>query len=228
MPNWTGNTVPNYYKDIGDERIDEKPYHSNDAGSLFQTDRGWEREIVYTDQHGNTRTKRYVEVADREAQTDTSDLVVTDIRVANATDYSTAEPTVAGATTGDSFDVVVTFNQPVAIENAGAVLRLLEEDATTLDSTYKSGNLTNQLTFTFDTSSLSVSQELIIQTGIEGTGKIVAWDSADGTVHANGLEIAASGNLVNHGTYTGSTPDLLDTITASDVAGVANVVIESA
>lgn len=227
MPNWTGNTVPNYYKDLGDERIDEKPYHSNDAGSLFQTDRGWEREIVYTDQHGNTRTKRYVEVADRQRQTDLSDLVVTDVRVANATDYSTAEPTVAGATAGDSFDVVVTFNQPVAIED-GAVLRVLEEDATALDSTYKSGNLTNQLTYTFDTSALSVSQELILQTGLAGTNKIIAWDSAAGTPHSNGLEIAATGNLVTHGTYTGTTPDLLDTITASDVAGFANVVIESA
>lgn len=219
MSNWTGNTVPNYYKDIGDERIEERPYHPNDAGSLFQTDRGWEREIVYTDQHGRTRTKRYVEVADREAQTDTAAVYITDVRVANATDYSTTEPTVAGSTAGDSFDIEVTFNQAVAL--SGSVTLTLNGGTTDpLSATYKSGNMTSQIVFTADTSSETASDELMLSTAKGGAGTIVAWDRISNTVHASGLNVIASANLALYGAT-------VDTITASGSHGLANTVVEA-
>lgn len=219
MSNWTGNTVPNYYKDIGDERIEERPYHPNDAGSLFQTDRGWEREIVYTDQHGRTRTKRYVEVADREAQTDTAAVYITDVRVANATDYSTTEPTVAGSTAGDSFDIEVTFNQAVAL--SGSVTLTLNGGTTDpLSATYKSGNMTSQIVFTADTSSETASDELMLSTAKGGAGTIVAWDRISNTVHASGLNVIASANLALYGAT-------VDTITASGNHGLANTVVEA-
>lgn len=219
MSNWTGNTVPNYYKDIGDERINERPYHPNDAGSLFQTDRGWEREIVYTDQHGRTRTKRYVEVADREAQTDTAAVYITDVRVANATDYSTTEPTVAGSTAGDSFDIEVTFNQAVAL--SGSVTLTLNGGTTDpLSATYKSGNMTSQIVFTADTSSETASDELMLSTAKGGAGTIVAWDRISNTVHASGLSVGASANLALYGAT-------VDTITASGNHGIANTVVEA-
>jgi hypothetical protein len=219
MSNWTGNTVPNYYKDIGDERINERPYHPNDAGSLFQTDRGWEREIVYTDQHGRTRTKRYVEVADRQSQTDTAAVYITDVRVANATDYSTTEPTVAGSTAGDSFDIEVTFNQAVAL--SGAVTLTLNGGTTDpLDATYKSGNMTSQIVFTADTSSETASDELMLSTAKGGAGTIVAWDRISNTVHASGLSVVASANLALYGAT-------VDTISASDNTGLANTVVEA-
>jgi hypothetical protein len=219
MSNWTGNTAPNYYKDIGDERIDERPYHPNDAGSLFQTDRGWEREIVYTDQHGRTRTKRYVEVADREAQTDTAAVYITDVRVANATDYSTTEPTVAGSTAGDSFDIEVTFNQAVAL--SGSVTLTLNGGTTDpLSATYKSGNMTSQIVFTADTSSETASDELMLSTAKGGAGTIVAWDRISNTVHASGLNVIASANLALYGAT-------VDTISASDNTGLANTVVEA-
>ena len=218
MPNWTGNTVPNYYKDLGDERIDEKPYHSNDAGSLFQTDRGWEREIVYTDQHGRERVKRYVVVADRERQTDVSHINITDVRVGNAVDYSTTEPTVAGSTAGDSFDITITFNQAVAL-SADVDLIVLGGTTPLLTPTYKSGNMTSQITWSVDTSSETTADELLLSTATSGAGQIVAWDRSANVVHPNGLTIPVAANVALYGAT-------VDTITGSGNHGLANTVIE--
>jgi len=218
MSNWTGNTVPNYYKDVGDERIDEKPYHSNDAGSLFQTDRGWEREIVYTDQHGRERIKRYVVVADRERQTDVSHINITDIRVSNAVDYSTTEPTVAGSTAGDSFDYTITFNQAVAI-SGDVDLVVIGGTTPILTPTYKSGNMTSQLTWTVDTSSETTADELMLSTATVGAGQIVAWDRTSNVVHPNALALPASANVALYGA-------VVDTITVGGGHGLANTVIE--
>ena len=219
MSNWTGNTVPNWYKDVGDERIDEKPYHSNDAGSLFQTDRGWEREIVYTDQNGRERVKRYVVVADRERQTDVSHINLTDVRVGNAVDYSTPEPTVAGSTAGDSFDVTVTFNQAVALSGGTVAFELLGGTTDPLPVTYKSGNMTSQIVFTADTSGETTADELLLSTSTTGAGTIVAWDRTANVVHPNGLSIGAAANVALYGAT-------VDTITASGNHGLANTVIE--
>jgi hypothetical protein len=220
MSNWTGNTVPNWYKDVGGARIDAKPNHSNDAGSLFQTDRGWEREIRYTDQHGNARAKRYVVVADRELQTDTAAVNITDVRIANATSYTTTEPTVAGSTAGDSFDIEMTFNQPVAL--SGVVTLALNGGTTDpLTAVYKSGNLTNKIVFTAPTNAEATTEELMISTTKTGAGTIVAWDTSTvaGSVHASGKSVVASANLALYGAS-------VDTISASDNTGLANTVIE--
>ena len=219
MSNWTGNTVPNWYKDVGDERIDEKPYHSNDEGSLFQTDRGWEREIVYTDQHGRERIKRYVVVADRERQTDVSHIQITDVRVGNAVDYSTTEPTVAGSTAGDSFDITITFNQAVALSDDGVTMAVIGGTTPLLIPTYKSGNMTSQLTWSVDTSSETTGDELMLSTSTSGAGQIVAWDRTSNVVHPNALAIPIAANVALYGAS-------VDTITAAGATGLANTVIE--
>lgn len=217
MPNWTGNTVPNYYKDIGDERIDERPYHPNDAGSLFQTDRGYEREIVYTDQHGRERIKRYVEVADREAQADAGYIQITDVRVQNATDYSTARPTVNGGSTEDSFEVEITFNQAVAL-SSDPTLNILGGTTPLLNPTYKSGNMTSQITWTVDTSSETAADNLLLSTATSGSGTIVAWDRISNTAHASAVATSVAANLAIYGAE-------IQTITASGSHGLANTVV---
>jgi len=221
MSNWTSNTAPNYYTDISDKTNDERPFHPNDNGSLFQTDRGWEREIVYTDQHGRTRTKRYVEIADREAQTDATHIHVTDVRVQNATDYSTAVPTVNGGSLGDSFDLEITFNQAVAITSPGFIINVLDEDGSPAVNvpTYKSGNMTSQLTWTISTATLT-GAVMVTTEVISGSGDLVAWDRISNTVHSSGLTIpaTASANLAHYGAE-------ITTITASGEHGIANTVI---
>lgn len=193
MSNWTGNSAPNWYQDVGDERINEKPYHSNDEGSLFQTDRGWEREIKYTDQHGRTRTKRYVVVADRQAQTDSGHIIITDVRIANATDYSTTPPTVAGSTAGDSYDYVITFNQAVALGDS--FTWDVETTGTVSTATYKSGNMTNQITLTVDTS--GEASALPIALAVTPTVGLDAWDAQANAAFASPVTIAAAANTAD-------------------------------
>ena len=154
MPNWTSNTAPNYYKDLGDERSVERPYHPNDAGSLFLTDKGWERQVVYTDQHGRTRTKSYVEVADREAATDSSVIFITDIRVASSgANFTATPPTIAAGVV----QWLITFNQAVTVNHpteTGNVWETKDSSAATGIATYVSGSGTNQILVQFDATSL--------------------------------------------------------------------------
>ena len=217
MSNWTSNTAPNYYTDIGDERVEERPFHPNDNGSLFQTDRGWEREIVYTDQHGNERIKRYVEIADREAQADVGYIQIMDVRVQNATDYSTARPTVNGGSAEDSFELEMTFNQAVAISGT-VTLAVLGGTTPLLNPTYKSGNMTSQITWTLDTSSETAADELMLTSATSGAGTIVAWDRISNTAHVSTVATPVAANLAIYGAS-------IQTISASDTVGLANTVV---
>lgn len=214
MSNWTSNTAPNYYKDIGDERIEERPFHPNDEGSLFQTDRGWEREIVYTDQHGRTRTKRYVEVADRQAQTDAPSLYITDVRVQNATDYSTTVPEVRGGTAGDSYEIVLTFNQAVA--TGTGVTWDVVSTGTIAAATYKSGNMTNTLTFEVDTSSESSTDQIMLRPNT-AVADVFTWDARTNTAIAVPSTLSPGTNAASYG--------FPFQVLASGAVGTANVVI---
>lgn len=217
MSNWTGNTVPNWYKDIGDKRIDERPQHSNDAGSLFQTDRGWEREIRYTDQNGNSRVKRYVVVADREAQTDTSVIYVTDMRVANAADFTTSPATAAAAASGSGTQWTITFNQAVALSDS-FTWQAAENDGTvgTVEATYLSGNLTNQITVEYDTGTFATSTDVGL-TGVCTTG-LDGYDPLDGTTTS--LTIAAGADVTTvSGGLVDSGVTFVDGATANVVVG---------
>ena len=210
MSNWTSNTAPNWYQDISDKQIDGRNFHPNDNGALSQTDRGWERILRYTDSAGTARTKSEVVVADREAQSDAVSLYVTDVRVANATDYTTATPTVAGSTAGDSYDIVVTFNQAVALGDA-FTWDLENTPGTVAVATYKSGNQTSAITLTVDTSAETTAREISLNPAMTAVvGKLDSWDVASGAVGAN--------TAVLHGFPL--------QILANDTACFANTVVE--
>lgn len=217
MSNWTSNTAPNWYQNVADDVMDTRPSHPADNGALSQTDRGWERTIRFTDQNGNVRTKSEVVVADRQAQADTVSLYITDVRVANATDYSTATPTVAGSTAGDSYDIVVTFNQAVALGDA-FTWDLENTPGTVAVATYKSGNQTSAITLTVDTSAETAARPISLNPAMTAVvGKLDSWDVASGA--AGTLTIAAGANTaVLHG--------FPFQILANDTACFANTVVE--
>ena len=226
MPNWTGNSAPNWFKDLSDSQSADRPNHPNGPiGDLYLDARGWVREVSYTDQHGRSRTKEEVVIADRQAQSESGTVFVTDIRVANAADFTTTPPTAAAAASGSGTKWVITFNQPVATGGSTTFTWGGSADdgpgtVTAFEATYVSGNLTNQITVEYDTSTFAATSPVGL-TGVCTLG-VDAYDTSAGAAISSATvkNIPAGSDITSYATgVVASTVTFVDGATANVVVG---------
>ena len=207
MPLWdangTSNTIPTWYRDTSATKKN-RPGHPNAAEPINFTDRGWERTINYTDQHGNVRQKREVVVANRQMTLDKvaggQKIYVVDLEWGNVS----AGDTLAN---GEAFTFKVIFNQPVMIPPSASNVNweyISSNDINTQLGYLISGNTTNVLTFE-GTANLThsvphyllgehkIGYQLFVfdpDTGKAKVGTVGAWGDP---VHANGTPTGVDG-----------------------------------
>jgi hypothetical protein len=179
-----GNTQPNWHVDLttdgtagsrgynANNVIYSRPNHPNAGENLEATDRGWERVVQYKDSNGNQRTKREVVVAQgglantlaygtsgTELLADTTGGPhIVDIRWATANNTTGPGGGAGGEgmlySTEDTVGLVVTFSEPVQMDESASVATGITVASTggtpPTPLTLTSGNNTNKLTFTKD------------------------------------------------------------------------------
>ena len=149
MPLWdadgTSNTTPNWYQKIQGTKFGSNYTRHNHANrdNLQFDDRGYEKTVQYTDQHGNTRTKTEVVVANRRlANNKSQPIYVVGLEFGNVAPGATM-------TQGQKFTFRVIFNQPVFIPDGSSTKWTYWAGGSTdvTNATYLSGNTTNVLTY---------------------------------------------------------------------------------
>ena len=167
----TANTVPSWYVDRSDAETKNRPNHPLDNDRVYAGDRGWIKEVNYTDQNGNTRRKYETIIANRQLSSDLGALHVTDFKWGNVATQSTV-----GVSNVVTFEV--TFNFPVSWATAPSVFA---NGATWAgaSATLLSGNTTNKLTYAFTTNASPTNSLNVPHNTITGT--IVAWDPITST-----------------------------------------------
>ena len=123
-------------------------------------------------------------------------------------------PVVRGSTAGDSYDIEITFNQSVVVGDNFTWGIEAVDAITTAD--YKSGNMTNQLTLTVDTSGATTAYPLSL-TPVPDVA-LSAYDTIAGAeVVTKGIAASANAAILNGFPFQ---------VLANDECVTANVVIE--